>query len=119
MGCGINLGLKTIFHNTQDDFVKLGGDLAYIDVSVDGFNAFSRTILAEILRQTATRSPTLIRFANVIYAKCQPHMRFGDKWLRNQKGTQKKDPASFLMFALSIHFIVQRIEAQCDLFVCH
>ena len=46
-----------------------------------------------------------------------PFLRFGDEHLRIQGGAQQGDPASSLIFALSIHPIVQRIEAKCDLFV--
>lgn len=45
------------------------------------------------------------------------YSRFGDERLRINEGTQRGDPDISLMFALSIHHIVQRIEADCDLVV--
>ena len=112
VGCGVKAGLEAIVHDALDALVRLGHDSTYIAVSVDACNAFNRTSRAEMLRQTAEHSPSLIRFTNALYANCQPFFRFGDDYLRSQEGAQKGDPASSLMFALAIHPIVQRIEAE-------
>ena len=61
---------------------------AYIGVSIDACNAVNKTSWAEMLRQTAEHSPFLIRFANALYAKGQPFVRFGDDYLRSQEGAQ-------------------------------
>ena len=117
VGCGVKAGLDAIVHDARDAIVNLDHDPTYIAVSVDACNAFNRTSRAEMLRQTANHAPSLIRFVNALYAKGMPFLRFGDEHLRSQEGAQQGDPASSLMFALAIHPIVQRIEAECDLVV--
>lgn len=68
MGCGDKSVLYITFNDTQDVFVKLGGDPTYIGVSVDVFNALNKTRRDEILCQAAKHSPNLTRLENTLYA---------------------------------------------------
>lgn len=79
----VNSGLDSIVHDTCDAFVKLSWDPMYIEVSVDASKAFNNTSKPEILRQTASHSPSFIRFANVLYAKEKPYLCFCEDWLRS------------------------------------
>lgn len=116
--CGVKSGLDGIFQDNCDAFIQLGWDAKNIGVSVDAPNAFKMPIRDEMLRQKATPSLSLIRFANVLYANGQLYLRFGNEWLLRYEVTQQGDPVSFFMLVHVIHSIVQRIEAECD-FVVH
>lgn len=115
---GFKARLYAIFLDTRDAFAKLGEDSTYIGVSVDALNAFNNTSQIKMLRQAAAYAPSLILFTNAVYTKDQPYLRFGDGWLRSQKGSQQRGPDRSPMFVRANHTIVQCIEFECD-FVLH
>lgn len=117
VACGAREGLDAIAHDVRQALEDCGGDDTIILVSADAENAFNRSSRKVILASAVTHAPSLALFANALYAKGTPYLRFGDIFLRSMEGTQQKDPASMLLFALDIRPVVRRIGSECDLLV--
>lgn len=70
-----------------------------------------------MLNKTAEPAQMMIRLANALCAQGKLFLRLENELLRRREGIQQGDPASGLIFALSIHPIVRRIERDLNLFV--
>lgn len=96
-------------HGSKEDFVM---------VSIDASNTFNSCSRQSILQRLPTHTPSLDRFANVIYGRTKAHLVVPSSpplRLKSCEGTQHVDPASMLLSSMAIQQLIDQIPRKCKL----
>lgn len=95
-----------------------GTDQNYIMVLIDAKNAFNRCSRRRMLDALSTRMPSLSRFIDAMYARTTPQLVVPSDdpvIIQGFEGTQQGDPASMLLFSITIQPLLRWIAQACNL----
>lgn len=109
MGVGVPGGCEAAVHATRRyiDAMPHGHVVAKIDFS-NAFNSLRRDLL---LRSVASTVPGIYRFCHLAYS--QPSvLRFDTRTILSQEGPHQGDPLGALLFCVSIHPELQRLQSE-------
>ena len=111
VGVGIPLGCESIVHSVSS-FLSNPDIHSHSKCSlfVDFSNAFNSVDRTHMFREVRSRIPEMAAWVESCYSS-QPTLLFGDYELSSCAGVQQGDPLGPLCFALSLHPLVEKIQA--------
>ena len=115
---GVPSGMDAIVHDCRMLMTRHGRDPNFVLVSANSRNAFNTFSCQPMLNLVTLRTSTLAHFLNFIYSHT-----FLDLFLRSspsivlkrRESMRRGDPASMLLFSLSVKPLVCRISLDCHL----
>ena len=111
LGVATSGGLEAIVHATKMTVKKCSEHGHQGVLTVDFENAFNTLDRTEILLQVRNRLPGLSAFVEFTYGH-HSHLLFEDVILNSEKGVQQGDPLEPLIFAVTLHSLVESLKSE-------
>ncbi|XP_026458438.1 uncharacterized protein LOC113358943 [Papaver somniferum] len=113
-GVGIPCGGEGILHSANRLLELKGDDTSRVLLLIDFSNAFNLVDTSTIIREVRSRCTNIVNWVEFCYAK-PARLYYQDSVLSPAQGVQQGDPLGPLLFALALHLLVEKIDAQCTL----